>query len=75
MKTVKDLKLHYLATTHFKKGKACFSNESYEIKERAIYIGSNSGIYGWNWSLYYDEETDTLYCECYRNVPTYLVEK
>ena len=31
-------------------------------------IGSNYGQYGWNWSVYYCKENDTIYVSGYRNM-------
>ena len=45
-----------------------------EIREAAR-NGYNAGVYGWNWTLYADNRTDTLYISCYRNVPNYITEK
>lgn len=42
-----------------------------ELKE----LGYNSGVYGWNWTVYADLETDTIYVSYYRNVPSYIREK
>lgn len=45
------------------KGYCCHYNASAPLRM----IGSNSGIYGWNWTLYYCQETDTAYVDGYRN--------
>lgn len=65
--TRKELKDFTAQCTNVKKGYSCFANEDYTIKHRSRKIGSNSGLYGWNWTLYYDPETDTAYVDGYRN--------
>lgn len=69
-----DLANYYYMHEHFKRGYVCYQDDG---KSRAslIELGYNSGVYGWNWSLFLDPETDTLYCSSYRNVPNYLIEK
>ena len=37
----------------------------YDMEE----LGSNSGVYGWNWTLYYSPANNTYYCNSYRNAP------
>ena len=59
---------------HCKIGYCCYQDDNiskYDLK----LIGSNSGVYGWNWSAYYYPATDTLYISCYRAVPAYCKEK
>lgn len=73
--TIKDLKRFYEYYTHFKRGYCCEQNIPNKSKYDLLCLGYNHGVYGWNWTLYADNETDTLYCTCYRNVPNYLVEK
>lgn len=49
-----------------KKGYVCYQDDklsTWDLKE----IGHNSGVYGWNWTLYYYPETDTAYVSGYRN--------
>ena len=74
MLTVKDLKRHYQNHKHFKRGYCCYQDDSIN-KYDLVELGYNSGVYGWNWTLYLEPKTDTLYCSCYRNVPSYLTEK
>lgn len=69
--TRKDLRRWYENCEHFKRGYCCQYAATNRLKE----IGYNSGVYGWNWTLYYESKTDTLYCSYYRNVPDYLIEK
>ncbi len=50
-----------------KKGYCCYQKDGlspYQLKE----LGSNRGVYGWNWTLYYHRETDTYYLSGYRNM-------
>ena len=72
--TVKDLARWYYSAAHFKRGYCCYQDAG-KSKYDLLNLGHNSGVYGWNWTLYYDPSEDTLYCSCYRNVPGYLVEK
>ena len=51
--------------------KSFYGKSKYDL----LKLGSNSGVYGWNWSAYLDPETNTLYISCYRNVPAYIREK
>lgn len=64
----------YNQVKHCKIGYCCYQDAGKSIY-KLINLGSNSGIYGWNWTAYLDPETDTLYISDYRNVPNYLVEK
>lgn len=36
---------------------------------RLVFMGSNSGVYGWNWSLYYDAINEWYIVDSYRNAP------
>lgn len=36
-------------------------------KYSMIELGTNRGMYGWNWTLYYCKENDTFYVDGYRN--------
>lgn len=74
MMTRKDLARLYTYYKHFVKGYCCEYNAP-GGKASLVKLGYNAGVYGWNWSLYADNETDTLYCSYYRNVPDYLSEK
>ena len=72
--TVKDLKRFYENYSHCKVGYCCYQDAGIS-KYNLVEIGYNSGVYGWNWTLYADNKTDTLYVSCYRNVPAYIKEK
>lgn len=50
-----------------KSGYCFYSNLPYEEKEKYICIGSNYGIYGWNWSAYLDTNNSVLIIDGYRN--------
>lgn len=39
-----------------------------------IEIGTNFGIYGWNWTLYLDPKNMIFYCSGYRNYPIFRKE-
>ena len=39
----------------------------YDAGAPLIVIGKNSGVYGWNWTLYYCPTTNTAYVDGYRN--------
>ena len=39
----------------------------YNAKDELKTIGTNYGVYGWNWTLYYEPTTDTAYVDGYRN--------
>lgn len=51
-----------------KKGYCCYQNLPSEEKEYCIEIGSNSGVYGWNWAAYYNYMENILYIDGYRNM-------
>ncbi|MBP5412880.1 MAG: hypothetical protein J6Y47_06480 [Bacteroidales bacterium] len=53
----------------YKHGYCCYQNDNIS-KWDMIELGSNSGIYGWNWTLYYSPTNNTYYCDSYRNTPT-----
>lgn len=74
MLTVKDLERHYNSHKHFKSGYCCYQDDN-KREYDLINLGYNHGVYGWNWTLLLDAETDTLYCSYYRNVPSRFVEK
>lgn len=65
--TRKELKAFINQCANVKRGYCCYSNLPYSIKANCRLIGTNSGVYGWNWSLYYDGTTDTAYIDGYRN--------
>lgn len=74
MLTIKDLERHYYNHKHFRRG-YCYYQDYGKSKYDLIELGYNRGVYGWNWTLYLDAETDTLYCSAYRNVPNRFIEK
>lgn len=72
--TREDMKRFYESFDHCKKGYCC----EYDApcgKNALSVLGYNSGVYGWNWTIYADYERDTLYISYYRNVPNYIAEK
>jgi len=72
--TKKDLTALYYSFTHCRRGYCCYQEDNksrYELRE----IGYNRGVYGWNWTVYADDKTDTLYVDSYRNVPACVVNK
>ena len=54
---------------HYKRGYCCYQNDNVS-KFDMVEIGSNSGVYGWNWTLYFNPKNLTYYLSCYRNAPT-----
>ncbi len=72
--TIKDLKKWYDQATHCKTGYCCIQKDK-KSKFDMVELGYNSGLYGWNWTAYLETETNTLYIECYRNVPNSIKEK
>lgn len=74
MATIKDLKRWHDAFDHCKTGYCCVQDD-HKSKWDMVKLGTNSGVYGWNWTAYGDPETSTLYVDCYRNVPSYIKEK
>lgn len=74
MATIKDLKRWYDGATHCKKGYCCVQDDG-KSKYDLLKLGYNAGVYGWNWTAYLDTETNTLYVDCYRNVPNYIKRK
>ena len=74
MATNKDLRRWYDGATHSKRGYVCYQEDGLS-KFDLIELGYNHGIYGWNWTAYFNPKTDTLYISCYRNVPANLIDK
>ena len=58
--TRQDLVRIYDMVTHCKVGYCCYQKDGLS-QFSLMNLGSNSGIYGWNWSALYDPKTDTLY--------------
>ena len=54
--------------TKYKKGYCCFQDDHISRFDM-INLGINSGNEGWNFTLYYHKESDTIYCDCYRYAP------
>lgn len=54
-------------------GYCCFQ-ELHLSKFDLIEIGSNSGIYGWNWTLYLEPKKGIFFCSGYRNYPKFWEE-
>lgn len=55
-----------IAGEKVKKGYCCYQEDGiskFNLKE----LGTNHGIYGWNWTLYYYQPTNTYYVSGYRN--------
>ena len=73
--TVKELTRFCGSCEHVKRGYVCYREDMLEPYRDLKLIGTNSGVYGWNWSLYYHAKTDTAYISCYRNVPNYIKER
>lgn len=64
--TRKELNNFKASCSNVKQGYCCYQDDGiskYDLKE----IGSNSGVYGWNWTCYYYPKTDTCYISGYRN--------
>ena len=74
MATRKDLTRWYRNATHCKVGYCCYQDAGVNRFD-LVELGCNAGVYGWNWTAYLDASTDTLYVDCYRNVPSYIAEK
>ena len=75
MSTIKDLKRWYDCYSHCVTGYCCEQNITGKSKYDLVKLGYNAGVYGWNWTAYADNETDTMYVSYYRNVPAYIREK
>jgi hypothetical protein len=75
MSTIKDLKRWHASAAHCVRGYCCEQNIPGKSKHELVKLGSNSGVYGWNWTAYLDSDTNTLYVSNYRNVPAYIREK
>ena len=74
MATRKDLVRWYDSFEHCKVGYCCMWDNGKSLSN-LVKLGYNSGVYGWNWTAYADIATNTLYIDCYRNVPNYIREK
>lgn len=67
--TRNELKRWITASDKYIAGYCKYSNLPYEEKKNFREIGTNSGIYGWNWTAYHNVMTDTLIVDGYRNYP------
>lgn len=65
--TRKDLKRWKSIASNYKCGYCEYKNLPYDEKQKFIELGYNCGVYGWNWTLYYNAEDDLLICDGYRN--------
>lgn len=66
--TRKELKAFVSTCANVKKGYCCLQDDGHNKYEETIKkIGTNCGVYGWNWTLYYNTATDTAYIDGYRN--------
>ena len=72
--TNKELTRFCGSCKHVKRGYVCYQKDNLSSFDLKL-IGTNSGVYGWNWSLYYYAKTDTVYISYYRNVPNYIKER
>ena len=72
--TNKELTRFCGSCKHVKIGYVCYQNDNLSTFDLKL-IGTNSGVNGWNWSLYYYAKTDTAYISNYRNVPSYIKER
>ena len=72
--TIKELKRAYDSCDHCKVGYCCYQEDGLSTY-KMIELGSNRGVYGWNWTAYVYPYTSTLYISCYRNVPAYIKNK
>lgn len=52
-------------------GYTSYSNAPAELKEGCIKLGSNSGVYGWNWTAYFNAEKRILFVDSYRGTPDF----
>lgn len=66
--TRKEMQNFVNTCTNVKKGYCCLQDDGFsKWDDRVKTIGYNSGIYGWNFTLYYVPSTDTAYIDGYRN--------
>lgn len=50
-----------------KTGYCEYNNLPYEEKQRYVEIGTNYGVYGWNWTAYLNTNDSILIIDGYRN--------
>lgn len=53
---------------HYKTGYCVYQDDGVS-KFDMVELGYNTGVYGWNFTLYYSPENRTMYCNSYRNAP------
>lgn len=51
-----------------KTGYCCYQDDSIG-KSSLIKLGYNTGVYGWNWTMYLNPSAKTIYISNYRNLP------
>lgn len=51
-----------------KTGYCCYQNDNIGTCS-LIKLGSNSGVYGWNWSIFLHPTEKIIYISNYRNLP------
>lgn len=51
-----------------KTGYCCYQEDNIS-KYDLIPLGYNTGVYGWNWTMYLNPSTKTIYISNYRNLP------
>lgn len=49
-----------------------YGDDNGVLRWNAVKIGSNSGVYGWNWTVYTLEDFDGTLIEGYRNYPSWV---
>lgn len=50
----------------WKEGYCCYQEDKVNLFSM-IELGRNSGVNGWNWTLFFSDETMTFYVSGYRN--------
>lgn len=50
----------------WKEGYCCYEEDGCS-RNSLLELGTNRGLYGWNWTLYFSDETMTFYVSGYRN--------
>ena len=51
-----------------KHGYCCYQDDNIS-KYDLIKLGYNTGVYGWNWTIYLNPANKTIYISNYRNLP------
>ena len=64
--TRKELNRFANNCTTVKKGYCCYQEDGLSRRD-LVEIGTNCGIYGWNWTCFYNMKSDTCYISGYRN--------